>query len=191
MMPANGGSATARPTVSILGGTTGPLGSGRIGAQVDPTGEATIFVDLDGGGSNLHVVVAGDLFPLRGQLYRVVSALASGSVGGPPGSGGVVVIESEPVTVQGVSLRPDGLVLTAQGFLYLGPGKSQLSALTITGSTATFKVGTRTGIDKGTTETRPGATVAIDGINYRVSQLWPADKKVGITGWLELHADPG
>ena len=187
MTPASGGTPSNRPTLAIRAGTAAELGDARVGVSSVTASEATLVHENEARVSTTQVVAAGDLLAVSGLLYRVAAIRpGSGSVTAPGSDDSEVVIEREPLSVPGVSLRPDGLLLTSRGFLYLGPGRSQLSGLAISGDTITFKVGSRTSSETSPVETRLGAAVTIDRLPYRVSQLWPADKNVGTTGWLEL-----
>jgi hypothetical protein len=176
------------PSLTIAGGATGMLGSAcRLAvSEVTPT-EATVIFDTAGQASIRQTVAPGELLLACAGFYRVAKIVPITAGAGLGSSAHAVVIESTPVVVPGISLKTDGLWLSQRGSLYLGPGKSELSELAITGDKATFKVGPRSGAaSKVSTEVLSGTTVQIDKARYGVAKVVAKDPARGLTGWIEL-----
>jgi hypothetical protein len=180
--------APSSPSLTIAGGATGMLGSAcRLAvSEIKPT-EATLIFDTVGQASIRQTVAPGDLLVACAGFYRVSKIVPITAGAGLGSSANAVVIESKPVVVQGISLKSDGLWLSQRGSLYLGPGKSDLSELTISGDRATFKVGQRSGAaPKVSTEALAGTTVQIDKARYGVAKVVPTDPARGLVGGVEL-----
>jgi hypothetical protein len=178
------GTPPAAPTTTVLGGATGQLGSCRIGAVAVTATEATISSDA-GQATVTQVVAPGQLLVACAQLYRVARIVPAPGGSGPGSATHSVVIETTPVTVPGVSLRPTGLVLAIGGRLYLAPVDRELSELALTGTQATFKVGDRLGGPTTTAAVEQAATVTVGTARYGVVVV-PPDPARGLVGWIEL-----
>ncbi len=186
---AGGGSSdrgtSAGPSVTVMGGATGSLGDCRIGAADVTATTATLVHETAAQASVRQVVSPGQLLAVCGQLYAVAAIVPTAGGVGPGSSTHAVVIETTPVVVAGVTLKPSGLVLATGGRLYLGPGKKELSELTIDGTRASFKAGARGTAPPTTIEVNHAATVSIDGDRFGVV-IVGKDPARGLTGWVEL-----
>jgi hypothetical protein len=185
--PSSGnGASTSRPTTAFVEGGAGSLGSCPIGIKSINPGAARIATAGEGRPETDQVVGDGDLLLACGKLFRVARVTFVESGGAVGGSRSAVEIETVPVDGAAVSLQPNSVVLTREGRVRLGPGKSMLEGLALGDGKATLVV--VTGSSRQTLEVRPGEPFGVDDRRLRVLQILPADKGTGVTGWLELES---
>jgi len=93
-----------------------PFGKSDIGVGVILKGEGSLFLPPCGKKGPYALALqmrvrCGDIVPINENFYRIVDVQAAPSPGGFGASRGHVTIDSTPISLEGIQLRPDALAV--------------------------------------------------------------------------------